>query len=59
MPMDAYRKCNSFLIRLGVPGVNAHDVDLSVEDNMLTIRAGRPMVALGVAFRSWRHPQLS
>ncbi len=42
MPMDAYRKDDSFLIRLDLPGVRADAVDLTVEDNVLTIRAERP-----------------
>ena len=42
MPMDAYRKDDSFLIRLDLPGVKADSVDLTVEDNVLTIRAERP-----------------
>ena len=41
MPMDAYRKDDSFLIRLDLPGVQADSVDLTVEDNVLTIRAER------------------
>ena len=42
MPMDAYRKDDSFLIRLDLPGVSADSVDLTIEDNVLTIRAERP-----------------
>ena len=42
MPMDAYRKDDSFLIRLDLPGVAADAVDLTVEDNVLTIKAERP-----------------
>lgn len=42
MPMDAYRKDDSFLIRLDLPGVKADAVDLTVEDNVLTIKAERP-----------------
>jgi HSP20 family protein len=42
MPMDAFRKDDSFLIRLDLPGVSADSVDLTVEDNVLTIKAERP-----------------
>ena len=42
MPMDAYRKDDSFLIRLDLPGVTVDSVDLTVEDNVLTIKAERP-----------------
>jgi HSP20 family protein len=42
MPMDAYRKDDSFLIRLDLPGVSADSVELTVEENVLTIKAERP-----------------
>ncbi|MDA8360095.1 MAG: Hsp20/alpha crystallin family protein [Actinomycetota bacterium] len=42
MPMDAYRKDDSFLIRMDLPGVAPDTVDLTVEDNVLTIKAERP-----------------
>ncbi len=42
MPMDAFRKDDSFLIRLDLPGVSVDSVDLTVEDNVLTIKAERP-----------------
>ncbi|HVX20251.1 MAG TPA: Hsp20/alpha crystallin family protein [Acidimicrobiales bacterium] len=42
MPMDAYRKDDAFLLRLDLPGVSIDSVDLTVEDNVLTIRAERP-----------------
>jgi HSP20 family protein len=41
MPMDAYRREDSFLIHLDVPGVDVDSVDLTVEDNVLTVRAER------------------
>jgi HSP20 family protein len=41
MPMDAYRKADSFLMRLDLPGVDAKSVDLTIEDNVLTIKAER------------------
>jgi HSP20 family protein len=42
MPMDAYRKDDSFLIRVDLPGVSPDSVDLTVEENVLTIKAERP-----------------
>ena len=42
MPMDAYRKDESFLLQLDLPGVQPDSVDLIVEDNVLTITAERP-----------------
>jgi HSP20 family protein len=43
MPMDAYRKDDSFLIRLDLPGVHADSIDLTVEEHVLTIKAERPV----------------
>ena len=42
MPLDAYRKDDSFLIRLDLPGVKADSIELTVEDNVLTVKAERP-----------------
>ncbi len=42
MPMDAYREGDSFVIRIDMPGVNPDSVDLTVEENVLTIKAERP-----------------
>lgn len=41
MPMDAYRKDDSFLIRLDLPGVAPESIDLTVEENVLTVKADR------------------
>ncbi len=42
MPMDAYRKDDSFLLQLDLPGVAPDSIDLTVEENVLTISAERP-----------------
>lgn len=42
MPMDAYRKGDSFLLQLDLPGVTPDSIELTVEDNVLTIAAERP-----------------
>ena len=42
MPMDAFRKEDSFLLRLDLPGVKPESVELTVEDSVLTISAERP-----------------
>ena len=42
MPMDAYRKGDSFLIQFDLPGIDADSIDLTVEDNVLTVKADRP-----------------
>ena len=41
MPMDAYRKGDSFLIQFDLPGIDADSIDLTVEDNVLTVKADR------------------
>jgi HSP20 family protein len=41
MPMDAYRRGNHVVVHLDVPGVRAEDVDVTVERNVLTVRATR------------------
>lgn len=50
MPMDAYRKGESFLIQFDLPGIDAESIDLTVEDNVLTVKAERtaPPVTEGV-----------
>src|SRR5579862_1943375 len=42
MPMDAYRKSDSFLLQLDLPGVAPESIELTVEENVLTISAERP-----------------
>ncbi|MHB2027891.1 MAG: Hsp20/alpha crystallin family protein [Acidimicrobiales bacterium] len=41
MPMDVYRNGDSFLICVDLPGVSSEAIDLTVEDNVLTIKATR------------------
>jgi HSP20 family protein len=41
MPMDAYRRADSFVVHLDVPGVDPKTIDLTVEQNTLTITAER------------------
>ncbi len=41
MPMDAYRNGDSFLVQFDLPGVNPDAVELTVEKNVLTVRAER------------------
>jgi HSP20 family protein len=41
MPMDAYRKDDSFYIHFDLPGVQAESIALTVEHNVLTVRAER------------------
>src|ERR1041384_6189187 len=41
MPMDAYRKDDMFLLQLDVPGIPADGIELSVDNNVLTVKATR------------------
>ncbi len=41
MPMDAYRHDGRFVVNLDLPGVDADSIDLTVEQNVLTIHAER------------------
>ncbi len=51
MPIDAYRKGDEFLVHFDLPGVNADSIELTVEQNVLTVVAERyPQVAEGVQF---------
>lgn len=46
MPMDAYQENNHFVIHLDLPGVATDSIDLTVEQNVLTVHAERkPPVA--------------
>jgi HSP20 family protein len=44
MPMDAYRQGDSFYIRLDLPGIKPESIDLTVEQNVLTVHAERTPV---------------
>src|ERR1700760_1044312 len=41
MPMDAYRHGDNFYIGLDLPGIDPGSIDLTVEQNVLTVRADR------------------
>lgn len=42
MPMDAWRDGDQFIVEFDLPAVKADSLDLNVERNVLTVRAGRP-----------------
>jgi HSP20 family protein len=49
MPMDAYRKGDDFYIHLDLPGIRTDSITLTVEQNVLTVRADRaPAEADGI-----------
>ncbi|HEX4901258.1 MAG TPA: Hsp20/alpha crystallin family protein [Acidimicrobiales bacterium] len=41
MPMDAYRRGNHVVAHLDVPGVRPEDLDVTVERNVVTVKATR------------------
>lgn len=41
IPMDAYRRGDAFVVHFDVPGVNPDTIDLTVEQNTLTVTAER------------------
>lgn len=41
MPMDAYRSGETFYVHFDLPGVDPSSIDLTVEKNVLTVRAER------------------
>ena len=42
MAMDAYRQGHEFYVKFDLPGIDPASIDLTVEQNVLTIRAERP-----------------
>jgi HSP20 family protein len=41
MPMTAYREDGTFVVHLDLPGASADSIDLTVEQNVLTVHAER------------------
>ena len=41
MPMDAYRQDGRFVVNIDLPGVDSDSIDLTIEQNVLTIHAER------------------
>jgi HSP20 family protein len=44
MPMDAFRKGDTFYVKLDLPGISLDGIELTVEQNVLTVHANRPGV---------------
>ena len=44
MPMDAYRQGETFYVQFDLPGIRQDSIDLTVEQNVLTVRAERAPV---------------
>jgi len=49
MPIDAYRKGDTFLVQFDLPGVEPESIDLTVEKNVLTVHAQRSRAEAGGA----------
>lgn len=43
MPMDAYERDGTYVIRFDMPGVDPDSVEATVEQNVLTVTAERPV----------------
>ena len=41
MPMDAYRQGDRFIVHFDLPGVDPDQIDLTVEKNVVTVKAER------------------
>ena len=41
MPVDAYRRGDEFKVHLDMPGVDASSIELTVENDLLSVRAAR------------------
>jgi HSP20 family protein len=41
MPMDAYRRGDEFVVSFDLPGFDSDSIDLTVEKNVLTVKAER------------------
>jgi HSP20 family protein len=52
LAMDAYRHGEEFIVLFDLPGARADSIALSVEKNVLTVRADRS-AATATATRSW------
>lgn len=44
IPLDAYRKGDQFFVQFDLPGVDPGSIDLTIEKNVLTVKAERPAV---------------
>ena len=46
VPMDAYRSGDEYVVQFDLPGIARDSIDVSVERNVLTVRAERAPVAV-------------
>jgi HSP20 family protein len=52
-PMDLYETEDALVLQLAVPGLQADDLDISIEGRQLTVRATLPGVPEGEQRRYW------
>lgn len=58
MPVEAYRKGDWLYVHLDLPGVKPDDIDVTVERNVLTVRAERhPLAAEDVELLAAERPE--
>lgn len=55
MPMDVYRSGDEFLVAFDLPGVDPDSIDLSVERNVITVKAERRPLDVQVQFSERPH----
>lgn len=57
MPMDAWRDGDTFHVELDIPGVTPDNIDLDVENNVVTVRAERPTADHGESSLAAERPR--
>lgn len=57
MPMDAWRAGDTFHIEFDLPGIDAEQIDLDVERNVVTVRAERPATTDEVEYLAAERPR--
>ena len=57
MPMDAWRDGDTFHIELDIPGVTPENIDLDVENNVVTVKAERPTADHGESSLAAERPR--
>ena len=47
VPLDVYRKGDKFIVRVDLPGIDPASLDVTIERNVLSIKAERSWVTFG------------
>ena len=58
MPMDAYRRQDTFLLQFELPGIKADSIDLTIDNNTLIVKAERtaPTLSDGIEVLAAERP---